>query len=131
MKRPLSRAERAGVALSKVRHEMAIRGIRTFKLAELVKALKNQDCPIAQNVVTTLKELNAVIEVSYANYTFKSEEPIYIRDKFEELLEKRYKSFLKPSSSSNSSNISEEIAINYLKERGYKIFRVITTTEEL
>ena len=127
--RPLSRAERAGEALSKVRAEMSVRGVKTFKLKELIEDLKNHNCPFPGQVGSTLKELNAIVPVSYGVYMFKTSEPVYVLRQFEDTLDRKCKPMLKKVTT--RPGITEEVAINYLKQKGYRIYRVVTTTEEI
>lgn len=137
MKEKTERAKNVSAILSRIRDGYSKKAINSFTKKEFIASLKEHNCSYPVSVLDVLiKTGNIVLIGRKQGYTFKSKDPIFYGS-FAKLLEdaiiKRKESMKKFQSKINSPQKEDNVQkmISLLKERGYKIYKPITTFEEI
>lgn len=103
----IERAKKASLAIALLRTKQT-----NFTYSELLQGLKNSGCPYYARMPQILKSLNLVSKTN-GIYVFSKKEPIYYH-----VLEIGLQPIVV-----SKPKLTEAIAINFLKEKGFKIFK--------
>lgn len=99
---------------------------KEFSNEEFVKLLKDTDCPYYYNVASSFKRFNFLIITSKGNYKINK---IPDLKEFINMINIARKGKIE-GKNKILTKIDEEYCINYLKDRGYKIFKPKTVEYE-
>lgn len=110
----------------------AVRG-RQFRMTEL-RALSAEYGYRGNNNFWQIFKENLLVKVSTSTYRFKDTDP-FNQQQFYSIKEKEHARYpqnqVKKKKPVNCEECSEEMAIAFLKERGYRIFKLITQEVEV
>lgn len=137
MKEKTERAKNVSAILSRIRDGYSKKAINSFTKKEFIASLKEHKCSYPVFVLDSLIQSgNIVLIGKKEGYTFKSKDPIFYGS-FAKILETKIqnhdlyvKKFRKKENVSQKADDVEKM-ISFLKERGYKIYKPITTFEEI
>lgn len=100
---------------------------KEFSNEEFVKLLKGTGCPYYYNVASSFKRFNFLIIASKKTYKLNK---IPDLKEFINMINIARKGKTEGKNKNNMTKIDEEYCINYLKDKGYKIFKPKTVEYE-